>query len=91
MALRVILNQNYVSYQDALNLTGLKTLKERRTELSLKFAKKCTGKEETMGMFPLNNAAQKTRNYQNYKVTSARTSRLAKSAIPSMQRQLNNQ
>ena len=68
--------------------------KLRMAHASTHGARKPPGpKEETMGMgmFPLNNAAQKTRNYQKYKVTSARTSRLAKSAIPSMQRQLNNQ
>ena len=89
VALRIILDEMYVCYEDALQLTGLKTLKERRSDLSLNFAKKCTRKEETMSMFPLRTHIRETRNPQKYRVTPARTSRLVKSAIPYMQRQLN--
>ena len=89
VALRIILDDNYVSYQNALTLAGLPTLKERRKTLSLKFAKKCTKNEKTMDMFPLRKGGYNTRKCETFKVTSARTSRLAKSAIPTMQRQLN--
>ena len=89
VALRIILDDQYITYQDALNLTGLKSLKERRNDLSLKFAKKCTVKEATKSMFPLRAHTRPTRNPEKYWVTPARTSRLAKSAIPAMQRQLN--
>ena len=40
VALRIIIDERYVTYQDALQLTGLKSLKERRNCLSLNFAKK---------------------------------------------------
>ena len=40
-------------------------------------------------MFPLNHTNINTRQSEKYVVTKAKTSRLAKSAIPTMQRQLN--
>ena len=48
-ALRLILGERYSSYEDALDLTNLKTLKERRIELFKKFPKKCIamGKNKT--------------------------------------------
>ena len=71
-------------------MTGLKPLKARRQDLSFKFALNCTKKDETMSMFPLKPIVLNTRKGEKYRVTPARTSRLAKSAIPTMQRQLNN-
>ena len=50
-ALRIILKDNYTSYEDALNLCGLETLKTRRNKLSLSFAIKCTKNEATRDMF----------------------------------------
>ena len=84
VALRVILD-----YADALESTGLKTLKERRRDLSLTFAQKFTRKEATQSMFPLNPAQVNIRKRETFKVTKARNSRLARPAIPAMQRQLN--
>ena len=52
-ALKVILKENYVSYENALAVTDLATLPERRDELCLRFAKKCTKSEKTSDMFPL--------------------------------------
>ena len=40
-------------------------------------------------MFPTNKLKVDTRNHEFFKVTNARTDRLAKSAIPYMQRLLN--
>ena len=89
VALRIILDGNYLCYTNALQIAGLKTLKERRSHLSLNFAKKCVTNEATKSMFPLKAQICSTRNPEKYRVTTARTSRLAKSAIPTMQRQLN--
>jgi hypothetical protein len=72
-----------------LTITELHTLKERRAKLSLKCANKFTKNEETREMFPLKKGGPETRKHETYKVVTARTSRLAKSAIPTMQRQLN--
>ena len=40
-ALRIILDNKYVSYDDALKVLKLQSLKERREDLCLKFAQKC--------------------------------------------------
>ena len=89
VALRIILKDDYESYVNALSLTGLETLAARRTKLCLNFAKRCLKSEKTSNMFPLNDSLANTRNPEVYYVTPARTDRLAKSAIPYMQRLLN--
>ena len=66
VALRVILDESYLSYADALESTGLNTLKERRRDLSLTFAKKCTRKEATQSMFPLNPPQVNTRKRETF-------------------------
>ena len=53
-SLRIILGDNYLSYSNALTITGLSTLFERRTNLCLKFAKACVKNRPTKHMFPLN-------------------------------------
>ena len=89
VALRIILKDGYDTYVNALRLTGLETLAARRTKLCLNFARKCLKNEKTSKMFPLNDLNVNTRNPELYHVTPARTDRLAKSAIPYMQRLLN--
>ena len=89
VALRIILGENYVCYTNALYLTNLSTLKARRVKLSKKFAQRCTKNEMTSDMFPVSENIVNTRNPEKYCVTKARTNRLATSAIPTMQRQLN--
>ena len=86
VALRIILKEEYEHYDSALSLCSLPTLKERRNQLCLSFAKKCTKNDRTSDMFPLNNFSH----HEKYFVTKASTGRLAKSAIPSMQRLLNS-
>ena len=89
VALKIILKDDYSSYEEALKLTNLDTLSSRRAKLCLNFAKKCTKNELTSQMFPLNEHTVDTRHREKYKVTSAKTDRLAGSAIPYMQRLLN--
>ena len=90
-ALRIILKENYVSYANALCITGLPTLKDRRDHLARKFAEKCVKSEKSNHLFPLNGANLfNTRHHESFFVTPARTQRLATSAIPSMQRELNS-
>ena len=92
-ALRIILKENYISYANALHLTGLLRLFERRSKLCLNFAKSCLKTETMRSMFPLNSKAHymKTRFREKYTVTEARTDRLKNSAIPYMQSLLNNE
>ena len=89
IALRIILGQDYSSYANSLKITGLDTLKARRTKLCLNFAKKCVKNDSISWMFPPNLSNVETRNQEKYQVTKAKTERLLKSAIPYMQRLLN--
>ena len=90
VALRIILGRSYTTYEEALKTCNLKSLSERRSELSLRFAKKCVKNPRTADIFPLHNPIRRTRITEKFEVTSANTERLAKSAIPFMQRLLNN-
>ena len=89
VALKIILGEHYGSYQNALYITKLDTLKARRTLLNKRFAVKCTKNDLTKDMFPLAVNNVNTRHQEKYQVTRAKTNRLLVSAIPSMQRQLN--
>ena len=90
-ALRLILRDQYFDYASALEVTGLDKLSERRTQLSLSFARKCLRNKKTANLFPLNKKSVNTRPHEKYYVTPAHTERLAKSAIPYLQRLLNAQ
>ena len=89
VALRIILKENYITYNHALSITSLQTLKSRRILLMKRFAVKCTKNSFTENMFPLNPSTANTRNREKYIVTKGKTDRLTKSAIPTMQRLLN--
>ena len=91
VALRIILKDNYVSYQNALKVTNLQSLKERRSKLLRKFALKCSRHPRTSDMFPVRKNSRTLRWQEYYEVTKARTDRLANSAIPTMQRLLNSE
>ena len=91
VALRIILKHDYLNYENALKITSLPTLSDRRVHLCKTFAKKCIRNPKTSDMFPLNRQDYNTRNPEKYQVTFANTSRLAKSSIPYMQRLLNTQ
>ena len=92
-ALRIILQENYESYSQALKIMNLKKLYERREDLCRSFAKKCTKSKNTQvrGLFPLNNAhtTVETRVSEKYHVNMAKTGRYMKSAVPYMQWLLN--
>ena len=91
VALRIIFKDCYENYENALQISGLETLTQRRTNLCLKFATKCVKNPATKDMFPLNNNVRKTRVSEKYYVQPARTDRLKMSAVPFMQRLLNSQ
>ena len=90
-ALKIILKDQYISYDNALNAVGLDCLIDRREQLCLKFAKACLKNENLKDMFPLNeDSHQDTRQREVFKVTFAHTDRLKDSSIPYMQRLLNS-
>ena len=89
VALRIILQENYEDYQTALSITALESLKIRRKDLCLRFAKSCVKSEKNQDMFPIKEKVVNTRPHEKYYVTPAKTCRLANSAIPYLQRLLN--
>ena len=90
-ALRIILGEDYQDYQTALKTTDLSSLKQRRTKLCLNFANRHVKKRNDDGLFPRNVKTVGTRKHEEFFVTHAKTERLAKSAVPFMQRLLNDQ
>ena len=90
VALRLILKENYDNYDQALLLLDLEKLQTRRTDLCLRFAKKCLKNEKSSSMFPLNPGYDpRLRNSDKYEVKFAHNSRLMNSSIPFLQRLLN--
>ena len=81
---------NYTFYEESLGLLGLEKLQSRRKYLCLKFAKKCLENEKMAELFPLNPGYNpNARNSEKYQVNFAHTNRLKYSAIPALQRLLN--
>ena len=52
--LKVILQENYISYSQALEMTGLESLYDRRVAKCLNFSIKCTKHPRNSRFFPLN-------------------------------------
>ena len=69
------------------------SLVERRQQICLKFAKQCLRNEKLKDMFPRTQSDHKMdkRYKEKYVVKKAMTERFKRSAIPSMQRLLNNE
>ena len=90
ICLKIILKDKYESYEKALQITKLKMLSNRRTQLCIKFAKRCVKNENLSYMFPLNPTSNiETRNHERFYVQHCNTARLEKSAIPYLQKLLN--
>ena len=92
-ALRIILGENYVSYDYALKVMKLQSLKERREVLCLKFAMKCLEVPKLQKMFPRihHHHDMEKRSSEGFQVKRGLTERMRRSAIPHMQRLLNQQ
>ena len=91
VCLKIILRDSYESYSQALEQTELQTLAERREKLCLNFARNCLKNEKTKHIFPLNPSSHQMpkREKEKYHVQHYKTDRLGKSAIPYLQRLLN--
>ena len=81
----------YEDYEQALEFLNMKTLSERRYDMSLKFAKNCLKNDKVKNFFPINNNQKITRNPEKFKVNFARTKRYGNSTIPTLQRLMNNE
>ena len=91
-ALRLILKESYKSYENALNILEIESLKERRESLCLDFAKKCLKNPKMKGLFPNNKKVHpmETRFEEFFEVNHAKTERLKNSPIIYMQKLLND-
>ena len=86
-ACRIILKEDYISYENALETLNLVNLQERRIMLCKRFAKNSLRYDKSKDMFPLD----ENRNRNKFKIKFAKHSRLLNSAIPQMQRLLNEE
>ena len=84
-SLRIILSENYVSYNAALEMCALERLSVRREKRLLSFSLKCIKNEFTQSMFPKNLPMKK----EAFQVNFARTEQYKCSTIPQCQRTLN--
>ena len=90
VCLKIILQEMYVSYEAALEISGLETLKSRREVRCLDFAQKCIRHPSNQRLFPLNdNTLHNVRTREKYLVNFAHTTTYQRSAIPFCQRLLN--
>ena len=89
VALKIIYETDYDTYENALKMSNLSTVEERHKMLSLRFALKCTKSEKASHMFPLAPQKPWARESEQFLVPMARKERYLKSAIPSMARALN--
>ena len=90
-AIRIICGKNYESYSQTLKELGIMTLSKRRENLCLKFAKKSLRTDNFGHLFPISTKRHimKTRGNDMYKIRKGFSERFVKSAIPYMQRLLN--
>ena len=89
--LKVIMGPSYVSYEDALQTVGLKTLHARREERCLAFGLKALKHKQLGNMFPVNpvDSNHMLRGREPYHVNFAQTEAYKQSAVPTIQRMLN--
>ena len=92
-ALKIILGERYKGYKYSLDFLGIQTLKERRRELCLKFAKKCLNNPKLKDMFPVSSKTHSmiTRKPEKYVVERAKTERYRNSPLIYMKMLLNQE
>ena len=81
----------YADYENALQVTGLKTLHTRREERCLKYGLKAIKHNLLRDMFPVKSVENNPnlRGHEAYHVNFAHTEAYKQSAIPTIQRMLN--
>ena len=89
VALRIILQNDYISYKNALIVLTLPSMEERYNKLLYNFAIKCVKNPKTSDIFPRNDTSERLRHTEPFSVPMARKERLFKSAVPTMARILN--
>ena len=91
-AIKIILQEEYIEYPDGLLKLNLETLSERRKTLCQNFAVETAKHESLKHLFPTNKNAThcETRQPEKFHVNMAYTERYKSSAVPQMQRLLND-
>ena len=93
LCLKVILGDEYSGYDNALEISGLERLSTRREERCLKYGLKSLLHPVHSKMFPVNphvkNNSHAIRNTEHFKVNWAKSESYRMSAIPYIQRMLN--
>ena len=90
-AVKIIMGKNYEGYSNSLKFLKLTSLYERREKGALKFAKKSVMNEKFSKFFPKNPEGHimRTRFSDRYLVNNTHTERYRRSAVPYLQRLLN--
>ena len=91
--LKVILGDQYIGYQSALQMCNLKSLHDRREDRCMNFAVRCLRHPLNYRLFPLNTDKHSLheKSKEKFKVNFAKGGALKKSAIPYLQRRLNKE
>ena len=92
VALKVILSEMFISYEAACEMTGLENLSVRRTSRCLEFGLKSLKHPQNSRFFPQNPSVDnqlQIRDREPFRVNFARTAQYKNSAIPYIQRKLN--
>ena len=86
------IRDGYTSYQGALETLRIQSLKDRREQLCLRFAKNCLKIDKFRKFFPLNSKlhSMPTRYCEKYAAKKKSSERYAKSALPHMIKLLND-
>ena len=86
-----MLGEKFTTYSNAIIQLDMQCLSDRREQLCLNFAQKCSRNPKTKSIFPLNRKKHdmSTRNPEKYQVQHAKNERLKKSAVIYMQNLLN--
>ena len=79
IVLRVILDEKYLSYEQACNYLEVSTLKQRRIDLCLNFSLKILKNEKFKDFFQQNNNVNNIRDQEKFHLPFAHTSRYKKS------------
>ena len=90
-AVKIFMGNKYQGYEQALKFLKLDSLKERRLKMALTFAKRSLKLENFSKLFPLNESdhLMRKRNPQRYVINISNTERHKKSAVPFLQKLLN--
>ena len=92
-AVKIIMGEKYVDYNDGLKNLNLESLQKRRENLCLRFARNCLKNEKVKGIFSKNESNHKMIKRKNnlYSEKLIKTKRYKNSAIPYMVRLLNKE